>query len=546
MSDISKIRVGETVYDIKDQAGRDAFINSKVNFINDGSDDDHIPTAKTVFDYGQTIKTNILEKKISTINSSSDNEHFPSAKAVYDYCQTIGGSGGSGGGSGEGGASSAEFLELATKVSERFEFFEQDYYTIQTVHCNPDIDSIIEDTSNFFNGMYKLANFIPDHDVCAVTPWDTFSTQPVITVNLGTIFGVLYGVAFNEELYIGGPGGLATGSEGFLDGPKPIIALVPQDCVIPQDNGGEATGLTAEAGVYVATDKPLTLSFLVKKDHYIPKKVYPYAPSGENFLNVYFKITEEIDLNGIYSIFGPKVQVVKEGESTITKASYSYNCGGPLVPIGELMPEFTNLPGVYAVPTNATLAATLADSNESPMPAILVATQSLTIPEEMFGIEITVTPGLYVFSEDIPILEVVTLQEKEKIVDLDALINKEIFPNNILDTLIGLFMQNPTEVATLELDNSHILSEALIKDFYQTLFAVFYQKGNIKFKTHSTELGNTMDFLNIPNIWSVYDGTIMCAGLTNTVNLNGTWIDVTIQLTSRVGYFSLLCSARAK
>ncbi len=540
MSDISKIRVGETVYDIKDQAGRDAFTNSKVNFINDGSDDDHIPTAKTVFDYGQTIKTNILEKKISTIDSSSDNEHFPSAKAVYDYCQTIGSSGGSGGGSGEGGASSAEFLELATKVSERFEFFEQDYYAIQTFHCNPDTDSKIEDESNFLNGTYKLANFIPDHDVCAVTPWGTFLTQPVITLNFGAI------LALGKNLYFGGPGGLVGSSNGLFDGSHTIIVLAPQDFVIPENNGEEVVELTVEAGVYVTTNKPLTLSFLVKKDHYIPKKVYPYTPLGESFLDSYFKITEEFDLNGIYSISGPKQQVIGEGESMITKVSYSYNCGGPLVPIEELMPEFEGFSGIYAVPTNPTLAAMLAENNEPPLPAMVVFTESLTFPEEMFGTEFTVTPGLYVFYSEMPFMEVVILQEKEKIVDLDALINKEIFPNNILDTLIGLFMQNPTEVATLELDNSHILNEALMKDFYQTLFAVFYQKGNLKFKTHSTELGNAMDFLNIPNIWSVLDGTIMCAGLTNTVNLNGTWVDVTIQLTSREGYFSLLCSARAK
>ena len=59
MSDISKIKVGETTYDIKDQAGREAFANSKVSVLDDTSDTDHIPTAKAVYDYGQSIKNSI-------------------------------------------------------------------------------------------------------------------------------------------------------------------------------------------------------------------------------------------------------------------------------------------------------------------------------------------------------------------------------------------------------------------------------------------------------------------------------------------------------
>lgn len=53
MADISKIQVGETTYDIKDQAGRDAFANSKITAIDSTSDNDHIPTAKAVYDYVQ-------------------------------------------------------------------------------------------------------------------------------------------------------------------------------------------------------------------------------------------------------------------------------------------------------------------------------------------------------------------------------------------------------------------------------------------------------------------------------------------------------------
>ena len=53
MADISKIQVGEATYDIKDQAGREAFANSKITAIDSTSDNDHIPTAKAVYDYVQ-------------------------------------------------------------------------------------------------------------------------------------------------------------------------------------------------------------------------------------------------------------------------------------------------------------------------------------------------------------------------------------------------------------------------------------------------------------------------------------------------------------
>lgn len=100
MSDISKIKVGETTYDIKDQAGRDAFTNSKITVVDSTSDDDHIPTAKAAYDYGQVVKNEIVGAMVTTINEASDDIHYPSAKAVYDYGQTLGGSGGSSGGVG--------------------------------------------------------------------------------------------------------------------------------------------------------------------------------------------------------------------------------------------------------------------------------------------------------------------------------------------------------------------------------------------------------------------------------------------------------------
>lgn len=538
MSDISKIRVGETVYDIKDQAGRDAFANSKVNFLNDGSDDDHIPTAKTVFDYGQTIKTNILEKKINTISSSSDDEHYPSAKAVYDYCQTIGGSGGSGGGeSGEGGASSAELQALTKRVNERFEFHEQDYYAIQTCHAVPGLTPIIEDESSPVYGMYKLLDSVPKYEAVTGVSWETLEPRPYVFANMGVMVGA--------DMLIGGPGGI---DFSVVDGDHPdmIMMLIPQEFVSQESNGEELVEITYPAGVYLGCSGPTTINFLVKKDKYIHKQHYSMDLTGDSFMNAYFKITDNVDLNSIYSAYGPKTRMgIKEDGSTTAIISYAYDCGGKPVPIEEIVPEFAGFPGVYAVPNNPLFAAFMVEEDKGLMPSLVIFTQALNIPEDVLGIAISVTPGVYCFGFDLPILEVVTLQEKEIEIDLDAMMNKDLMPNSIIDTLMAGLLTNPAQPFQLDIDETH-LQEGAGKEFYNSLKAAFYQKGLVKFKTLSTEISSNMEFLNIPNIWAVHQGSVMCAGLTNTVYLDDMWVEVNIQISSSNSHFSMVCQAKVR
>lgn len=538
MSDISKIRVGETVYDIKDQAGRDAFANSKVNFLNDGSDDDHIPTAKTVFDYGQTIKTNILEKKISAIDSSSDDEHFPSAKAVYDYCQTIGGSGGSGGGSGEGGASSAELKALTKRVNERFEFHEQDYYAIQTCHAVPDLTPKIEDESSPVRGMYKLLDFVPTYEAVTAVSWETLEPRPYVFANMGVITGA--------DVFIGGPGGINPSIMGGDETPDMTMMLIPREFTSQKSNGEELVEVIYPAGVYLSCSGPVTVNFLVKKDKYINKQHYSMDFTGDSFMNAYYKITNDVDLNSIYSAYGPKVRV-EQGEDggVIPTISYAYDCGGKPVPIEEIVPEFAGFPGVYAVPNNPLFAAFMIEEGQGLMPSIVIFTQALEVPEDVLGVAISVTPGVYCFGFEYPILEVITLQEKEIEIDLDAMMNKDVMPNSIIDTLVGGLMTNPTQPFQLDIDETY-LKEGVGKEFYNNLKAAFYQKGLVRFKTISTEIGNNMDFLNIPNIWAVAQGSVMCAGLTNTVSLDNMWVEVNIQISSSNSHFSMICQAKVK
>ena len=538
MSDISKIRVGETVYDIKDQAGRDAFANSKVNFLNDGSDNDHIPTAKTVFDYGQTIKTNILEKKISAISSSSDDEHFPSAKAVYDYCQTIGGSGGSGGGSGEGGASSAELKALTNRVSERFEFHEQDYYAIQTCHVVPGLTPIIEDELSPVNGMYKLLDFVPKYEAVTAISWETMEPRPYVFANMGVIAGA--------NMFVGGPGGIDFAVVDGEETPNMMMMLIPQEFVSQEPNGEELIEITFPAGVYFSCNSPTTVNFLVKKDKYIHKQHYSMDFTRDSFMNAYYKITDDVDLNSIYSAYGPKMRPeIKEDGGFSATISYAYDCGGKPVPIEEIVPEFAGFPGVYAVPNNPLFAALMVEEEQGLMPSIVIFTQALDVPEDVVGVAISVTPGVYCFGFDLPILEVVTLQEKEIEIDLDAMINKDLMPNSIIDTLVGGLMTNPTQPFQLEIDENH-LKEGAGKEFYNNLKTAFYQKGLVKFKSFSTEISADMEFLNIPNIWAVSQGSGMCAGLTNTVCLDDIWIEVNIQIISSNFSFTMICKAEVK
>lgn len=539
MADISKIQVGETTYDIKDQAGRDAFANSKVNFINDGSDDDHIPTAKTVFDYGQTIKTNILEKKISAIDSSSDDEHFPSAKAVFDYCQTIGGSGGSGG-SGEGGASSAELTALTKRVNERFEFHEQDYYAIQTCHAVPGLTPIIEDESSPVYGMYKLLDFVPEHEAVTAVSWEGQNPEPrpYIFANMGVMVGA--------DMFIGGPGGIDSSLIIRGEISNMVMMLIPQEFISQETNGEESIEIVYPAGVYLSCSSPATVNFLVKKDKYINKQRYPMNLAGDSFMNAYFKITNDVDLNSIYSVYGPKTRMeLKEDGSTGAVLSYAYDCGGRPIPIEEILPEFSGFPGVYAVPNNPMLTALMIEEGQGLMPSIVIFTQALDIPEDVIGTAISVTPGVYCFGFDLPILEVVTLQEKEIEIDLDAMINKDLMSNSIIDTLVAGLLANPAQPFQLDIDDTY-LKEGVGKEFYNNLKTVFYQKGLVKFKISSTEIDGNMEFLNIPNIWAAHQGSGMCASLTSTVCLDNMWIEVNIQITSSNSGFSMICQAKVK
>jgi hypothetical protein len=213
MSDISKIQVGETLYDIKDVTARNNFTNTKTTTINDSSDDDHLPTAKTVYDY-------INNKITSSISSSSTDSQIPTARAVYDYIQN------------NGGGSSGE-----TSSSSTIKINPEEYYTVQTMHL--DASNLNED--QMFDGMYKLSNYTEHDGVYKFTDLNSGKVEYSYAYSMGGLLSAELGGSNLEVYMISNDCGLAY--------------IFPQDAhlTIP-DEEGNTSEMTLPAGFYLAVE----------------------------------------------------------------------------------------------------------------------------------------------------------------------------------------------------------------------------------------------------------------------------------------------------
>ena len=181
MSEINQIKVGDIVYDIADETGRNNFINAKTTILNSTSDDEHIPTAKTTYDYGQQIKTDILNLKTSTINTSSSDEEIPTAKAVYDYIQNNTSTG-------DNNNFNSDGIDL------------NNYYAIHTIQI--DLNTLSDEIElPFLGGMYnKVASYNRTDGLYQISMKnvDEIMTSPLVNVGALTNSGFdLYAMMFN-------------------------------------------------------------------------------------------------------------------------------------------------------------------------------------------------------------------------------------------------------------------------------------------------------------------------------------------------------------
>ena len=513
MSDISKIQVGETLYDIKDVTARNNFTNTKTTTINDSSDDDHLPTAKTVYDYFNNQKTttvdngtnynkfptsgavyNFINNKItSSISSSSTDSQIPTARAVYDYIQNNG-----------GGDSSS-----STNNTPSF-FNLDDYYAIYTVHYNP--DNLIEE--NRYDGIYKISDYTGHEGIFQTTFWDTMTP----TYNTLSNFGPLLGV---EEAY----GLLNIGSSD-----AEVIFVFNQDTPMQIDD----EIVTLPAGFYVTeSEKDFTITQLVPKNNYIKQKMYPMVLTGDNLLGIFFKISDDIDVSGVYSILSPTI-VQSNNHVSI---AWHYDCGGTFEPIALHYPKFASFNDVYALSSNAFIQF------EGNAPSVVVFTKPSMIPAGYMDNEtdISIAPGTYMLCySEIACLELVKLQPKDTILDIDALFGSTLQYGTFTETLnTQIFTEGSSSIV---LDDDDFDENAITtQEIYDTFKSAFEQGGSVKLKLHGT-IGNAYTNMLCPTtLWKSNNTIGAAATLTLYNNNDNVWITYKLQIYSYKNYFSLYC-----
>ena len=514
MNDISKIQVGETLYDVKDQTARDNFTNAKITTINNLSDDNHIPTAKSVYDYFNNQKTtsvdngtnynklptsgsvyNFINNKItSSISSSSTDSQIPTARAVYDYIQN------NGSGNSSSSADTSSFFNL------------DDYYAIYTVHYNP--DNLIEE--NRYDGIYKISDYTGHEGIFQTTVWDTMTS----TYNTLSNFGPLLGV---EEAY----GLLNIGSSD-----AEVIFVFKQDTPMPIDN----EIVTLPAGFYVAeSEKDFTITQLVPKNNYIKQKAYPMVLTGDNLLEIFFKISDDTDVSGLYSILSPTL-----AQGNGMSIAWHYDCGGTFEPIALHYPEFAGFNGVYALSSNAFI------QSEGNAPSAVVFTEPSMIPAGYMGNEadIPIAPGTYMlcYSEIFACLELVKLQPKDAIIDIDALFGSTLEHGSFTETLnMQIFTEGQSSI---QLSNDDFDENAITtQEIFNTLNSAFEQNGSVKIKLHGTLMNSYTNILCPTTLWK--SNNQMGAAATLTLYTNSAWITYNLQIYSSKSYFSIYCKGLA-
>lgn len=507
MSDISKIKIGETVYDVKDKTIRDAFTNSKKSIIDSVSDDDHIPTAKAAYDYGQTIKNEILEKKVMSIDATSDNEHVPSAKAVYDFCANFG----PGSGSGGSDVSSEEFNTLKQEVEKISESvlvlsfsnvaLMDDYYSIYTAHSGP---GYVAESTPVMGDLYKVSDYTNGEGLFRVT----INGLSILTsfIDITPIYGLPIMISLSEVPFM-------IAKETFVD-PDPAEGEEPA---------------TITPGLYASASMNASISHLARKDKFLVQEKYPFVESSEPLFGYYHRVGEAVSTDGLYSVLGMELV---ENLDAITVA---YGSGGKFQPIVELEPTMP-LEGVYGLVGGHFTKGIAAVNVVTPF---VLPAGALNNDED-----VSVESGLYLYKNDFPTFGMVKLQEKNPVISLDSWLNSEIYPNTILETLMAQLTSSQTGEATLTIQKSDLTSDAPLKELYKTLLVAFNENDLVKMRLTGV-IGTTIDMLCPVNLWTVADGYSMCAGATGVTYTEGMWITTNLQLVVNANYFELYCKAKA-
>lgn len=489
MSDISKIQVGETSYNIKDESARQ-FINQKVNEINttNGNSNDYMPSTKAVYDYINSLKTTYL-------TSDSDDNHFPTAQAVYSYIQNNLNN--------NNNNNNSNTSTLSNNYS--------DYYAIKTIHFDL---TTLDENNIVMNDLYKISDYSEINGLYRVTTEE--GSSDAILANLGIL---MFGI--NDPVYYG-------------------ISMYGEFIIFPQDTFLEE--ILIPAGMYVPTEDSLhigSITHFVKKDNYIIQKNFNPSLDSELILNAYIKVSNEIDLNGLYSA----LEVSMEEDGNASKVSLNYDTGGYFEPIEQHYPEI-GFSGTYALPSNFLL------HTQANIPIAIMVINEFIIPAGFMenAEDITVSPGLYtLFNEELEYLGIcfnlVKLQNKETILNLDEIFGNEISEfGSILETILGK-VETDLGSTSFILTTNETLNDNEIqiipteqwstKKIYDILKAVYENKSSIKLQMG---VGSYLDMIGAADLFKL--GSNFCV-LYNTSLYETTWLNSHMQIYSNENLFEI-------
>ena len=485
MSDISKIQVGGTSYNIKDESARQ-FINQKVSEINssNGNSNDYIPSTKAIYDYINSLKTTYL-------TSSADDNHFPTAQAVYSYIQN------------NLNNNNNNTLTLSNNYS--------DYYAIKTIHFDL---TALDENNLVMNELYKISDYSEVNGLYRITTVEGSSNA--ILANLGTL---MFGI--DEPVYY-------------------CVSTYGMFTIFPQDTFLE--GILIPAGIYVSReDSPQigSITHFVKKDNYIVQKKFNPSLDSELVLNAYIKVSDETDLNGLYSALGISV----EGIGNTPTIGFNYDTGGYFEPVEQHYPEM-GVTGIYVLPSSFLL------HTEANIPIAIMVINEFIIPAGFMGNEenITVSPGLYtLFNNELEFLGIcfnlVKLQDKETILNLDEIFGNEISEfGSILETILGKVETDlgstSFTLTTNEISNDNEIQiipteQWSTKRIYDILKAIYENKSSIKLQMG---VGSYLDMIGATDLFKV--GSNFCL-LYNTSLYESAWLNSHMQIYSSEDLFEI-------
>lgn len=396
------------------------------------------------------------------------------------------------------------------------------YYTVQTMHI---ISENLKPENLNSMGMYKISDYTQYDGIYKFTNLNTFKYEYLSSRNIGSFMGLEIN---RSDLKV-----YALQNESLM------IYIFPIDTTIEMpiyDDNNEITGtetVNVSSGFYVGSENETfayTIQHMREKRNYLIQQQYPIIYDENALMGAYHKVSNNIDYSGLYTAL-----TIYPDE--ILGMDMQYDCGGYFEPIGNNYPEYEGLPA-YALNSNSFIHI------QGEAPAAIIIPEAFTLPSGAIGNteEINVDVGTY-----LPLVngiygtfELIKLQEKETILDIDILFGDVSENGTILETLIAQLSASETGSTTLTVTQNQLLENVSINNLYNTLLTAFQQNGDIKIRVGGQASTNTtVDMVCPTTLWQLKENNAICLRIGNNIMNNGIWMSYDLQIYSSSTLFNV-------